>query len=176
MKRIIALTVVVLLASGAALAQHGHGNCGNCPHHQQHARMQQAAQTGDSFEQAVAKAFPTMKSTKKEGNWTAVYDTKGKLLGYAVSSKPASNGIKGYNGETPVMIAFDAKKKITGVYLLANQETPKFTQHVQQAGFYDQWNGLNAKKALKKKVDTVSGATFTSEAVVKSVQAVLATL
>lgn len=176
MKKIIALTIVALMTSGVALAQHGHGNCGNCPHHQQHARMQQAAPAGDSFEQAMAKAFPQMKSTKKEGKLTAVCDAKGKVLGYAVSSKPASDGIKGYNGETPVMIAFDAKKKITGVYLLANMETPKFVQHVQQAGFFSQWNGLSVKKALKKKVDTVSGATFTSSAVIKSVHAVLETL
>ena len=49
-------------------------------------------------------------------------------------------------------------------------------QHVQQAGFFSQWNGLSVKKALKKKVDTVSGATFTSSAVIKSVHAVLETL
>ena len=175
MKKIITLTVVALLAGGTAFAQ--HGNCGNCPHHQQHAGMhQQACTAGDNFQQAVAKAFPAVRSMKKDGNWTAIYDANGKLLGYAVNSKPASDGIKGYAGETPVMIAFNAKKKITGVYLLANQETPRFTQHVQKAGFYDQWNGLSVKKALKKKVDTVSGATFTSVAVVKSVQAVLETL
>ena len=175
MKKIITLAFVFIFAGGAVMAQHGHGGCGNCPHHQKQ-NCQQAAASGLTFDQAVAKAFPAMKSTKKEGKWIAVYDANSKLVGYAVGSKPASDGIKGYNGETPVMIAFNAKKKIIGVYLLVNQETPKFAQRVEQAGFYDQWNGLSVKKALKKNVDTVSGATFTSRAVVQSVQAVLATL
>lgn len=174
MKKNIVLAVLVLLAVGTAFAQHSGQHCGNCPHHQQHARQQPAA--GLTFGQAVAKAFPDMKSTQKTGKWTAVYDGQKKLLGYAVDSKPASDGIKGYNGETPVMIVFNAKKRIAGVYLLTNQETPRFAQHVQESGFYDNWNGLTVKKALKKQVDTVSGATFTSRAVAESVRAVLATL
>lgn len=174
MKKIIALTILSLLMSSMAYAQH----CGNCPHHQQHAKPQKqpSVLVGDNFDQALAKAFPLMKSTKNEGKWTAVYDANKKLLGYAANSKPASDGIKGYNGETPVMIAFDKKKKITGVYLLANTETPRFAHHVQESGFYNNWNGLSVKKALKKQVDTVSGATYTSRAVIQSVQAVLATL
>ena len=71
------------------------------------------------------------------------------------------------------MIALDLKKKITGVYLLPCFESPNYVQHVREAGFFDQWNGLSIKQAKKKKVDTVSGATFTSRAVVESVQAVL---
>lgn len=174
MKKIIALFVFALLAGGTSYAQH----CGNCPHHQQHAKHQQQASAlvGDNFDQALAKAFPQMKSKQKENNWIVVYDSNKKLLGYAANSKPASDGIKGYAGETPVMITFNGKKKITGVYLLANQETPGFAKRVEDAGFYNQWNGLTVKKALKKKVDTVSGATFTSRAVVQSVQAVLKTL
>ena len=174
MKKIIALIIVAMLGAGAVFAQHNGQHCGNCPHHQQHAK--QPAAVGLTFEQAVAKAFPAMKSTQKEGNWTAVCDANKKVLGYVVNSKPASDGIKGYNGETPVMIAFNAKKRITGVYLLANHETPGYLKRVQDTGFYDNWNGLTVKKALKKKVDTVSGATFTSRSVIMSVHAVLATL
>lgn len=174
MKKIILLALVALLTAGTVCAQHGHGNCGNCPHHQQHHR--QPAAPGPTFDQALAKAFPAMKNTRKEGKLTAVCDAEGKLLGYAVASQPASAGIRGYAGETPVMIAFNAKKKITGVYLLANQETPKFVKHVEQTGYFDSWNGLSVKKALKKKVDTVSGATFTSRAVAESVRAALAAL
>ena len=130
----------------------------------------------DGIDMVIVKAFPAAKSVKKSGKWTEVYDSMKNLLGYVVYSKPASNGIKGYAGETPVMVAFSAKKKITGVYLLANQETPKFVQRVEQTGYFNSWNGLTVKKALKKKVDTVSGATFTSRAVQQSLQALLKTL
>lgn len=125
---------------------------------------------------AIVRAFPTVKSVRKVAKWTEVYDSSKKLLGYVVYSKPASDGIKGYNGETPLLIALDTKKVILGVWLLANQETPKFAKRVEDAGFYKNWNGLTVKQALKKEVDTVSGATFTSNAVAKSVQAALKSL
>ena len=179
MKKIIALTILSLFVSGAVYAQHNHGNCGNCPHHQQGSAQQcqqQPKVNADGIDMVIVKAFPAVKSVKKEGKWTAVYDSMKNLLGYVVYSKPASNGIKGYAGETPLMVAFSPKKKINGVYLLANQETPKFVQRVEQTGYFNNWNGLSVKKALKKKVDTVSGATFTTRAVQQSLQAVLKTL
>lgn len=172
MKKYFAIAIVALLAMGSATAQHhccgNHGQCANAQA-QQHCN-------NDGIDMTLVGAFPTVKSIKKEGNWVSVFDTKGNLLGYAVYSKPASDGIKGYAGETPVLIAFDKKKVITGVYLMPSQETPRYVQHVKESGFFNQWNGLTVKKALKKNVDTVSGATFTSRAVVQSVQAALKSL
>lgn len=182
MKKIIALAIVALFTAGAAMAQHGHGNCGNCPHHAKHhgqqaeAQAQQSQANADGIDMAVVKAFPTVKTVKKAAKWTEVYDANKKLLGYALYSKPASDGIKGYNGETPVMIALSTKQVILGVYLLQNSETPRFAKRVEDAGFYKNWNGLTVKKALKKEVDAVSGATYTSKAVAKSVLAALKTL
>ena len=181
MKKIIALALTVLLTGGFAMAQHGgnHGgtHCGNCPHHKQQSLKPAALQyNADGIETTIVAAFPTAKSVKKGDKWTEVYDDSKKLLGYALYSKPASDGIKGFNGETPVMIAIDAQKVIRGVYALPNVETPQFAQRVKDAGFYDNWNGLTVKKAKKKNVDTVSGATFTSRAVAQSVQAALNTL
>lgn len=185
MTRTLALTIVSLFAIGSAMAQqpqsqqHQHQGC---PHqHQcQHAQRQQQPTAlqynADGIETTLAKAFSEAKSVKKSGNWTEVYNAKGKLIGYGVYSKPASDGIKGYNGETPVLIVFNAKKVIIGVYPLPNIETPGYAKRVADAGFYNNWNGLTIKKALKKKVDTVSGATFTSSAIARSVEAVLKTL
>ena len=170
MRKILVMAVTAILACGTVYAQHGHGNCGNCPHHAKHQAQMQKQPTD---EEVLAAVFPTKKSVKTNGKWNAVYDANNKLLGYAVYSRPESNGIRGYAGETPVMIAFDKKKTITGVYLLANQETPGFVKRVADAGFYNQWNGLSVKKAKKKEVDAVSGATFTSRAVAQSVKAVL---
>jgi len=201
MKKIIALAIVALFATGSAFAQqpvkkdtarteqqqrgHHHGGqghgCGNCPnhgkHHGRHAQQSQQPQVNaDGIDMAVVKAFPTVKSVQKGKKMTEVYDSNKKLLGYALYSKPASDGIKGYAGETPVMIALSTKKVILGVYLLQNQETPGFAKRVEDAGFYKNWNGLTVKKALKKEVDAVSGATFTSMAVAKSVRAALETI
>ncbi len=176
MKKIIALILTVLLCAGIASAQHGGHNCGNCQHHQQHQRQQKPAAlqyNADGIETTIVTAFPTVKTVKKQDKWTEVYDGDSKLLGYVVYSKPASDGIKGFAGETPVLIALDAKKVIKGVYMLPNSETPGFVQRVTDAGFYNSWNGLTVKQARKKTVDTVSGATYTSRAVAQSVQAAL---
>lgn len=178
MKKILVLAVTAFLAGGVASAQHGHGNCGNCPHHKQHMaqQTQQPQVNADGIDMVVVKAFPTVKNVKKTEKMSPVYDAQNNLLGYVVYSKPASDGIKGYAGETPVMIAFNTKKVITGVYLLQNQETPKFVERVEKAGYFDNWNGLTVKKALKREVDAVSGATFTSRAVAQSVYAALKVL
>lgn len=181
MKKLIVMAIVGLFSCGFAAAQH-HGNCGNCPNHGKHqgqqseAKSQQPQVNADGVDMVIVKAFPTVKSIKKQANRTAVMDAQNNVLGYVVYSKPASDGIKGYNGETPVMIAFDKKMVITGVFLLQNQETPKFAKRVEDAGFYKNWNGLTVKQALKKEVDAVSGATFTSNAVTQSVRAALMSL
>ena len=177
-KKITVLALTMLLAAGFASAQHGGNHCGNCPHHQQHQQRQPVKPAAlqynaDGIETTIVAAFPTAKIAKKQAKWTEVYDGDRKLLGYAVYSKPASDGIKGFNGETPVMIALDAKKVIRGVYMLPNVETPQFAQRVKDAGFFATWDGMTVKQARKKSVDTVSGATYTSRAVAQSVQAAL---
>ena len=121
----------------------------------------------------IAKAYPKAKSIKKESKWTIVYDANQAVIGYAVYSKPSSDGIKGYAGETPLMIALSTDKKVLRVELLPNSETPQYVAKVKAAGFFKSWNGLTAKKACKKKVDAVAGATYTSTGVTKSLQAAL---
>ena len=194
MKKSFLIALVALMAAGSVAAQqpvqptlkHGSGqHCGNCKHHGQHggphAKKQVAAlpemqYNEDGIEVTLLKAYPKAKSIKKDGNLVGVYDAKGKLMGFAVYSKPASDDIKGFNGETPVLVTLNKKMVITGVYALPNMETPRFAQRVEEAGFYDSWNGMTFKEALKKEVDAVSGATFTSMAVAKSVRAALETL
>ncbi len=179
MKKIIVLAILALLGSGMACAQHQHGHgCGNCPNHGKHhpQQAQQAQVNADGIDMTIVRAFPTVKSIQKGKQLTEVYDAGKKLLGYVLYSKPASDGIKGYAGETPVMIALSTKRVILGVYLLPCRETPGYAKRVEDAGFYKNWNGLTVKKALKKEVDAVSGATFTSMAVAKSVRAALETI
>lgn len=179
MKKVFAILTMALFAIGTSFAQQPAGNshqcahhCGNCPHHQQ-AKAAQPAVNADGIPMEIVRAFPAVKSVKKEAKWTSVFDASKKLLGYAVYSKPASDGIKGYNGETPLLIALDKNKKVLSVELLANSETPQYVQRVKAAGFFKSWNGLSPKAACKKKVDAVAGATYTSTAVTKSLQAAL---
>jgi len=178
MKKLI-LALLLTAAMLPAMAQ-SH-NCGNCPHHQQHqSRQQQCSGSkscgGTCLPAEITHAFPTAKSVKQEAKWTAVYDAKKTLLGYAVYSLPASKGIKGYNGETPVMVALTPQERIASVTMLDNNETPSYLNKVIKSGLLKSWNDMKVRKAKRKKVDTVSGATYTSRSLIQTVQAAIKNL
>ena len=97
-----------------------------------------------------------------------VKDAKGNKLGTVLFSSPYSDNVKGFNGPTPLLIALDAENRIKNVVLLENQETPVYARHVVEGGLYEAWNGLTPDEALNKDVDAVSGATYTSNGVKKS--------
>ena len=117
-------------------------------------------------------AFP--KAAYVELTETATYavkNKKGKVIGTVLLSSPYSDDIKGFNGPTPLQIAMDEKGKIIEVRVLDNDETPSFLKRVINAGFLDSWNGLTAEEALNKEVDAVSGATYSSNGIQKSLKA-----
>ncbi|KWW30204.1 MAG: membrane bound regulatory protein [bacterium P3] len=154
-------------------------HCGKCSHHRQHgmsAALPGTQVNADGIDMVVVNAFPGVKSVEKGQPWCKVFDAKKKLLGYVVYSSPASDNIKGYAGPTPLAIAFNKDKTIRSVQMLPNKETPNFQQRVVDAKLLESWNGLSVKKARSKKVDTVSGATFTSRSVIESLQAALKNL
>ena len=86
-------------------------------------------------------------------------------------SSPYSDGVKGFNGPTPLLIALDAENRIKDIVLLENQETPNFAKRVVNGGLYQAWNGLTVDEALNKDVDAVCGATYTSNGVKNSLVA-----
>ena len=105
---------------------------------------------------------------------TAFYEIRnaqGDKVGTLLFSSPYSDGVKGFNGPTPLIIALDAEGRIKTVTLLDNEETPRFAQRVVEGGLYEAWNGLTVDEALGKDVDAVSGATYTSNGVKKSLVA-----
>ena len=74
----------------------------------------------------------------------------------------------GYVGTTPVKVYIKAGK-VLKVEALENEETPKYFDMVVK-GLLKKWNGLPVKTAEKSKVDVVTGATVSSEAVIENVR------
>lgn len=134
------------------------------------------AQKKQPVPEDMKPAFPTAQSVTLKKSLYTVNDANNKLLGYALYSKPASDGVKGFKGETPLLICFDAQKKISQVVMLPNQDTPAFVNRVKNGGLLDTWNGLNAKQAREKQCDVVAGATYTSKGVIESMHKALETL
>lgn len=105
--------------------------------------------------------------------WYTVYDASNKILGYAAYSKPHSDGIAGFNGETPLLVCFDVNYRIIKVVLLENQETPGYVRLVKESTLFHSWDGLSIREALVKTPETVSGATYTSSGVIESMRMLL---
>ena len=87
---------------------------------------------------------------------------------YIVNTATLGKKVIGYVDATPVKIHIK-KNKVEKVEILKNQETPKYNAKVKKA-LQEKWNGQKVKDAAQLKVDAVTGATFTSEAIIKNVQ------
>lgn len=130
-------------------------------------------QKGQPLPEEMKPLFPEGATAMVEKGLYTVMDADKGVVGYALYSKPASDGIKGFKGETPLLIAFDNGKKITGVVMLPNEETPNFAKKVMEGGLLESWNGLSAPEAYKKECDAVSGATYTSKGVANTMKKAL---
>ena len=73
----------------------------------------------------------------------------------------------GYGGTVPLEITLH-DSKVKSIKALANSETPAFFK--EASVLLSKWNGQNIEDALKMQVDGVSGATFSSKAIIGNVQ------
>ena len=96
-------------------------------------------------------------------------DTMTKENGMTViNTTTLGKDVQGFLGTTPVKI-YIQKNKIVKIEALKNQETPKYFLKVKKH-LLDKWNGVKVKDAKKMKVDAVTGATYSSKAVIENVQ------
>ena len=77
--------------------------------------------------------------------------------------------IIGFNGPTPVEISVH-QGVITGIEVLPNREGPRYMQMVRESGLLDKLTGKTLEEAKTVTLDAVSGATFTSTALIKNIQ------
>ena len=77
--------------------------------------------------------------------------------------------VKGYADATPIKI-YIKDGKINKIKTLHNAETPKFWALIKKE-MMPKWEGMDVKEAAKAKVDAVTGATMSSKALLRNVQA-----
>jgi uncharacterized protein with FMN-binding domain len=92
-----------------------------------------------------------------------------------VNTTDLAKDVEGFNGPTPVEISV-VKGKITRIKLLPNQETPNFLQLVIDAGLLKALDGKTVEEASKVKLDAVTGATYSSKAIIENIHRGLDTL
>ncbi len=101
-------------------------------------------------------AMPADNPISKEGKTTVVNTTS------------LTTSVQGYVDATPLKI-YIAGNKILRIEALPNKETPRYFLKVKKQ-LLSKWNGMTVNKALKAKVDGVTGATYSSDAVKKNVK------
>lgn len=102
-------------------------------------------------------------------SWMAADQTMTKEDGMTViNTTTLGKNVQGYLGTTPLKI-YIQKNKVVKIEALKNQETPKYFAKVKKA-LLEKWNGMKVNDAKKLKVDGVTGATYSSEAVIENVK------
>lgn len=94
--------------------------------------------------------------------------TTAKAASQVIYTGEIAKKVIGYNGTTPLNITITSGK-ITKIEALPNQEGPSYMQRATKKVFA-QYEGLTVAEALKLKPDVATGATYTSEALIKNIQ------
>lgn len=108
----------------------------------------------------TTKQVPKVKRTKTVRKTAAITDT---------IIRSADSGVEGYNGPVPVEIEIK-DGVVASVKALDNEETPGFFKRVVEGGLFECWNGKSAAEGATMQVDGISGATYTSNAVIANVR------
>ncbi len=115
----------------------------------------------------------TSLAQRDSASWRVTLKANGAAAGTLISSQPYARDVKGFAGPVPLFVYIDEAGKVAGIAAGDNAETPDFLRHALD-GLTPQWIGQDASKAAAAKVDAVSGATFSSNAVIAGVQRSLA--
>lgn len=97
----------------------------------------------------------------------------GQQLGTIIASQRLATEVRGFAGATPVYVFINTQGVVTAIAAGDNAETPDFFRRASD-NILHLWNGRTAQEAQNLEVDAVSGATFSSRALIANVQAALA--
>ena len=142
---LLSLVVVVLILSAAAIVRDGRIFGIDLRH-------------AHTMPDAVALGNDTM-SVHPDG--TIVVDTR--LL---------AKDVQGYGGPVPLRIHVSKSGVVDSIVAEPNAETPDFFNHAST--LFGQWQGKTVDEAMAEEVDAVTGATFSSRAIIANVQRGLA--
>lgn len=93
--------------------------------------------------------------------------------GFIVNTTEIGKDIIGYGGTTPVEITV-VDGRIQSITALPNKETPEFYGAVRNSYILESLDGKTLEEALNAKIDGVSGATYSSDAIIGNIKAGIA--
>ena len=98
-----------------------------------------------------------------------LYSADGTLIGYAVDASAA-----GYGGLVKLMVGITIDGKVQGISVISHAETKGLTSSETAGAYFAQFKGRTGELKLGNDIDAMSGATISSKAVLKAVEAALA--
>ena len=90
---------------------------------------------------------------------------------FVVNTKPLAKDVQGYGGPVPLKIHIK-DGRVAAVEAEPNAESPDFFNRAKE--LLNHWQGKSVDEALVEEVDAVSGATFSSRAIIANMQRGLA--
>jgi NosR/NirI family transcriptional regulator, nitrous oxide reductase regulator len=138
--RVLSLAVVVLILAAAAILR-----------------------SGKIFGVDIANApVPTMKTIHND---TITIVSDGTVT---VFTKSLATDVQGFAGQTPLRITLNNEGVVTAIEALPNSESPEFFE--KATALFARWQGKTIDAAIGEEVDAVSGATFSSRAIMENVK------
>ncbi len=86
-----------------------------------------------------------------------------------INSTSLAEDVVGFAGRTPVELRIK-NNIIVSVTYLENSETPEFFEQVVESGLANKWIGASPTEAAMMQIDAISGATYSSKAIIENVQ------
>lgn len=111
---------------------------------------------------------------KSEKTTPRIHATASTVMADSIGVETEEPIAEGFNGPVPVKVYFNVNGTVDSVEALPNSETPSYFEDVINSGILNAWDGYTAEEALKLKVDAVSGATYSSSALIANVRSQLA--
>lgn len=87
---------------------------------------------------------------------------------FCMATYPLAPTIQGYGGPLNMLLTLDSKGVIHGLELVQSHETPSYVEPVR--AWLKGFKGLSLKAPLESRIDTVSGATITSSAIIETIE------
>lgn len=140
MIRLLSLVVVMLVLSAAAILR--DGRIFGHDLRQTHAAVASVAQGSDTL------------SVQPDGT-------------FVVNTRVLAKDVQGYGGPVPLKIHIDKDGKLTAIEAEPNAESPSFFDRAKE--LFSRWQGKTIDEAMAEDVDAVSGATFSSKAIIGNV-------
>ena len=117
----------------------------------------------------LEKIFPGIDKYELKDEIYFIYGKDGEKLGYAFTASGS-----GYGGVIDILVGLNSNFEIEGVSIISQTETPGVGARITESSFTDQFKGLTINDiALKSgggKIDAITGATISSNAVVSAIR------